>query len=601
MKSKSYEDRMAIWQRNRFSPPPEKQLNPVEPTRIDMVPMRDGVKLYTEIFLPAENSAANEISGISFPVILKRSPYPYSRPSRHNKVISHYCDSGFAVVFQLTRGQGESEGRYELFRNDINDGYDCIQWIAIQEWSNGNVGMEGVSYLGNTQLLAARARPPALKCIMPAAFLGNTTRTFPFSCGVPNKGPYMQWHQVLDAERWDELDVGYGDMNALNHPKWGPAFYKRPLIDSADKVLLGDKLDAWRKTISNPMDDEYWRGVNFTDRELADLDLPIFFTDGWYDMTIGPIDFFTRLDKFSLRSDRYLLVGPWNHGQTYANSEPGETDEGGRTLPDNGACDLTKLRIKFFDKYLKGNAKTEVQKNRVRVYITGSPNGSANQWLDLPTFPAPSTEWRQLYLHSDGDARSFPGNGVLSWIPPQHEEAVDQYTYDPAVPTGSPTVSFKDRRNIEVRSDVLTYTSEPLEEALTVLGDISLNLYAASNAPDTDWFVLITEVFRDGRSISFHYAPPAFRARYREGFDKEVFLTPNLPVLFNIPMGPAGHQIAAGNRVRLSIFSSAFPEYDPNTNTGKEASKDTTMRTASQTIFHDPLRPSHLVLPVIEL
>ena len=136
---------------------------------------------------------------------------------------------------------------------------------------------------------------------------------------------------------------------------------------------------------------------------------------------------------------------------------------------------------------------------------------------------------------------------------------------------------------------------------MTILGDIKLVLYAASDAPDTDWFSVLTEVFPDGQSKSFHYTPPAFRARYREGFDREVFLTPNKPEMFQIPMGPAGHQIAAGNCLRLSIFSAAFPEYEPNSNTGNEAATDTEMRVARQSIFHDAIRPSHLVLPVIDL
>ena len=163
------------------------------------------------------------------------------------------------------------------------------------------------------------------------------------------------------------------------------------------------------------------------------------------------------------------------------------------------------------------------------------------------------------------------------------------------------TESYDDRRNTEIRSDVLTYTSEPLAEPLTILGEIKLNLHAASNAHDTDWFAVITEVFPDGQSKSFHYASPAFRARYREGFDREVFLTPNKPELFQMRMGSAGHQIAAGNCLRLSIFSSAFPEYDPNSNTGNEAATDTEFQIAQQTIYHEELRPSHIVLPTIEI
>lgn len=253
--------------------------------------------------------------------------------------------------------------------------------------------MQGASYLGSTQLLAARTKPPALKCIMPTAFIGNCIHCFPFSYGVPNKAPYMQWHQVADAERWDDMDVAYGDMNAINHPTWGPAFRKRPLIDAANEVLSGDKLQSYRETIANPLDNEFWEKVHFTDNELAQLDIPIFFTDGWYDMTIGPIDFFSRLEKIHQTSgpDRYLLVGPWNHYQTYSPSEPGDFD-GDRKLPANGAVDLVAQRLAFFDRYLKGDNNAIVQEDRVRVYITGAENSNANRWLNFPTFPVPGTQ-----------------------------------------------------------------------------------------------------------------------------------------------------------------------------------------------------------------
>ena len=597
----SYLARLSAWGKARFAPPPERPPNPIEPTLIEMAPMRDGVRLYTEIFLPPKAEGDDVSICKSFPVILSRSPYPFNCPSRRNrKGIPDYLEAGYAFVFQLVRGQGDSDGQFRFFHNDIEDGYDAVQWVAEQHWCNGKVGMAGSSYVGSTQLLAARAKPPALKCIMPTAFVGHFTRCFPFACGVLNKGPYMQWFQVADAEKWDAVDVAYCDMRALQHPTWGPAFRKRPLIDAANGVLAGDKLEAWRETVVNPTDNDYWAQLHFTDNELAELDLPIFITDGWYDMTIGPIDYFTQLEKIQPeREDRYLLVGPWDHYQTANNSQPGD-DNGDRILPDNGAIDLYAQQIAFFDRYLKDDSTSVVQEDRVKVYISGAPNSNANIWTHFPTFPAPDTEYKTLYLHSQGDARSFPGNGVLNWDAPG-DESTDQYTYDPELPTHSQVETYCDRRDVEVRSDVLTYTSNPFEKPLTILGEITLVLHAASDAPDTDWFAIITEVSPDGQSKSFHYAPPAFRARYREGLDKEVFLTPNQPEEFKIPMGPAGHQIAVGHRLRLSIFSAAFPEYDPNTNTGSSAATDTETQIAQQTIYHDSLRFSHLILPVIPL
>lgn len=577
----------------------EAQLNPTNPTLIKMIGMRDGCKLYTEIFLPATEAEQNENP---IPVVLSRSPYPYGRPSLNDKrPISRYSQAGYAVVFQNTRGQGLSEGTFTFFRDDINDGYDCIQWIAQQDWCNGNVGMEGPSYLGGAQLLAARAKPPALKCIMPTAFVGNFTQSFPFTNGILRKGPFMQWHEVVDAENLNDLDIKYGDMEVLNHPRWGPAFLRRPLVESAEDVLSGDKLSSWKQTVINPVDGDYWKNIHFTNEELNELALPIFFTDGWYDTTIGPIDFFTRLENNPMsQNDRYLLVGPWNHSQTYSPSQPGDYD-GDRVLPENGALDLVGQRIKFFDRYLKGDESVKVQEDRVRIYITGSQDSNANTWLNLPTFPAPGTQEKCLYLHSQGDARSLNGDGVLTWEAPTTLEPMDHYSYDPALPTKSVLEGFHDRREVEIRDDVLTYSSEPFKRPLTILGNLNFVLHAASDGADTDWFVLITEVFPDGASKSFHYAPSCLRSRYHKGLDRECFLTADKPEEFFIPLGAAGHQIAQGNRLRISIFSAAFPEYDTNTNTGNEAATDTDSRIARQTIYHDCLRPSHVRIPVIEI
>lgn len=603
----NYKQRLAKWTRGRFVPPPEPPLQPMAPTITEMVAMRDGVRLYTEVFLP--NQAAESLAGKGnremqtvFPVIFTRSPYPYSCFSRNagSEAFQRYLAAGYAVVFQLTRGQGQSEGRFRMYRDDSLDGYDAIEWIAEQPWCNGNVGMQGASYLGSTQLMAARAKPPALKCIMPTAFVGSFTRYFPFAHGVPHRLYYMQWHQLVDAHQLDDTDCIYGDSHTLDHPQWGPALANRPLIDAPLKVLSGDKLASWRETISHPLEDDYWAPLHFTDYELAALDIPIFMTDGWYDMTFGPIDYFTRLEKAQPgRDDRYLLIGPWHHGQTYVAGQPGEK-QSGRVLPDNAAIDVLGQRLRFFDRYLKGDKSIQVQQDRVQVYITGSPNSPVNQWFYFSTFPVPNTRQKRLYLHSQGNAHSFPGDGLLDWTSPA-DEPVDHYCYDPAVPTAFITESYQDRRSHEIRADVLTYTSAPLTDALTIVGDICLHLFAASDALDTDWFAVITEVFPDGQSKSFHYAAPAFRARYRKGFDQEVLLEPNQPEQYTLPMGTAGHQIAAGHRLRLSIFSSAFPEYDPNTNTGDIVATDCQMKIARQSIYHDSQRPSYLSLPILSI
>ena len=245
---KSYQQRLGEWEKARFSPKPPHDPVPSVPTFIEPVPMRDGIRLHTEIFLPtlAEKAKDKCLENNAFPVILIRSPYPYSCPSYNDsRPISRYLKAGYAVVFQLCRGQGQSEGVFHFMKDEQNDGYDCIEWIAKQNWSNSSVGMEGASYLGSTQLLAARAKPKALKCIIPTAFIGNFTQGFPFSYGVPNKGPFMQWYQLVDAEKWDDMDVAYCDMSAS---KLGSdeSFYNRMIYEVLTDLSAAIKRDLQR-------------------------------------------------------------------------------------------------------------------------------------------------------------------------------------------------------------------------------------------------------------------------------------------------------------------------------------------------------------------
>jgi putative CocE/NonD family hydrolase len=256
------------------------------------------------------------------------------------------------------------------------------------------------------------------------------------------------------------------------------------------------------------------------------------------------------------------------------------------------------LRLAFFDKYLKGDENSIIQENNVRVFITG-----LDEWRSYATFPPKSVRLRKLFLHSEGTANGYPNGGSLSWNSPKKEVA-DTYVYDPRLPTPSPPATLaepiQDFRAIEIRNDVLIYTTVAFEKSITLLGNIELMLYAASDGRDTDWFATLTEVLVDGRSIPFYRSIGALRARYRKGFDQEALLIPNEPTLFNIPLGPTGHRLAAGARLRLSICSAFYPECDPNTNTGNNFLTDTDLRVAKQTVFHDMERPTHIILPILE-
>ena len=558
---------------------------------IEMISMRDGIRLYTEIFLPSDSG--------DFPTIFIRSPYPFSRPSLMDVwPVSRYLNAGYAFVFQLTRGQYKSEGEFHYYVDDEWDGYDSIDWIASQTWCNGNVGMEGVSYHGTTQLRAARSKHESLKCIMPTAFVGSANDCHPFRGGIPARGSFMPWYRRADVEDAEERAVLASRLaNPLNDALWNSALHHRPLLAAADAVLAGDKLASWRDVISRPPESRYWRTIFYTEDDVNALDISVFYTAGWFDSTKGTIEQFCLLDKLQPDwNDSYLLIGPWDHGQTYYASLQGQS-QGDREMSDNAQVDLVAQRLRYFDRYLKGKTDTTIQPDRVRVYITG-----LDRWLDLPSFPAPDTIQQRLYLHSTGHANSSSQFGILNCIQPE-QEFPDNYIYNPDDPAPSAIVSeqFTDRVAFELREDVLTYTTEPLQNSLTILGEIILNLHAATDGRDTDWFAQVTEVFPDGRSIAFHGGLGALRARYREGFDKPKLLTPDKPAEYRISLGHAGHQIEAGNRLRLSIFSSYFPLCDTNSNTGNIAATDTEVRIAKQTIYHDLDRTSHFILPVINV
>ena len=561
-----------------------------KPSHTTMVSMRDGTRLYTEIYLPAVKSC--------FPVILLRAPYPFSRLSLNDpEPIKRYTTSGYAFVFQSARGQYLSEGCFHYYSDEESDGSDCVQWLVSQVWCNGNVGMEGASYAGTAQLRATRAKPKGLKCIMPTAFVGGINDCHPFRGGVPARGSFLGWHQTLDCETREEVMAIGTTGNPLDDARWVSALFHKPLVDAGNVVLQGDKLASWRETMIRPPEDRYWSSIFYNEKDVKGLDLPVFYTAGWLDSTLGTIAQFQQHRQLKPDDkDVYLLVGPWDHGQTYR-QQLHHLSHGDREMPDNAQVDLVAQRLRYFDRYLKGKTDTTIQPDRVRVYITG-----LDRWLDLPSFPAPDTIQQRLYLHSTGHANSSSQFGILNCIQPE-QEFPDNYIYNPDDPAPSAIVSeqFTDRVAFELREDVLTYTTEPLQNSLTILGEIILNLHAATDGRDTDWFAQVTEVFPDGRSIAFHGGLGALRARYREGFDKPKLLTPDKPAEYRISLGHAGHQIEAGNRLRLSIFSSYFPLCDTNSNTGNIAATDTEVRIAKQTIYHDLDRTSHLILPVINV
>ncbi len=536
------------------------------------IPMRDGIRLSANLWTPSDSGR--------YPTILIRTPYVKTAQFRRYGLAA-YVEHGYAVVLQDTRGRGDSEGEFDFYFPEGRDGYDTIEWIARQPWSNGRVGMDGGSYLGTVQWLAAREHPPSLACIAPTAPSGRIFDELPYLGGAFRMEWALPWlNSVAGHVAQDEL-AGLVD--------WGRVAAHRPLLTMDE--AFGRPMRLYREFLQHPTLDDYWRRLVFSPADFAAIDVPALMVTGWFDGDQpGALSYWDGLERHnSRRGDRFLIVGPWTHAMTYLG---GGDKVGEIALPRNSVLDIQAIRIAFFDWCLK-RSSPRFDEPRVRVYLTG-----ADRWVDADRYPLPEATIRELYLGSDGAANSAAGDGRLTWAPPGRERA-DTFTFDPRHPVPSKGIT-QDHRDIERRGDVLVYTSAPLTVPVDLLGRVFVRLVAASDAVDTDFTAKLLDVDPDGRAVLLGPEDVGVRrARYRSGYEREVSLTPGAPTELEIELFDIGHRFGVGHRIRVEISSSGSPFVDPNPNTGLPIATDTTWRVARQTVYHESGHRSRVLLPVL--
>lgn len=536
------------------------------------VPMRDGVELSADIWLPTTSKNS--------PAILIRTPYVKAR-GRLVPFARQLSERGYVVVLQDVRGRGDSDGIL-LAGGEGNDGYDSIEWIATQPWSNGDVCTMGGSYLAAVQWAAALKSPPHFRCMAPTATASFQSAMY---IGGAVSQLMMQWANITSG-RMDQRATAA----ALD---WDAIYKHRPLL-TLDEAL-GRRMPLYRKllTIRDPNYDLVYER-RFGADEYRRIKLPVLHVTGWFDLAqTGAMEFWNGMTTYSpVKDQQYLLIGPWNHIQTLFG---GEQRMGEMEFTPDSQGDIIGLHARFFDYYLKGISET-FDFPRARVYITGS-----NRWRDRDAYPPKQSTLKRLYLHSGGQANSLRGDGVLQWKIPA-DQSVDTYTFDPQQPVPASTSEQphgSDQRPIEERDDVLVYTGEVLEKPLEIIGPVSVELFAASDARDTDFTAKLVDVYPDGRAVRLGPTNSGIiRARFRNGFGKEQLLTPGKVERYQISLADLGHTFLPGHRVRLEISSSAYPQILPNQNTGNPIETDMEWRVAQQTIYHDREYPSALILPV---
>ena len=552
--------------------------------------MRDGTVLRSDVFRPATPG--------DHPVLVSRTPYDKARPA-YRKVARHMAENGYICVLQDIRGTHASEGTYHLARNgrqdtmDAEDGYDTVEWAARLPGCDGQVCVWGHSYSSWSAWVAAGARPPSLKALfgsgMAARILDNTR-------GIFETGRRLHWmyQQAADLRRRaggpalsrDEIDTRWYDVEKF---KWVWFLPLGDIPDSAFPGLTGQLRDYMQKQAV-----ETW---GFDDLHPL-VSVPTCSVTGWYDRIIGAIEQYEGMERNGprhLRGQHRLIVGPWGHGMAALNRHSGPLDFG----PEAEAR-YEDLLLDWCDTTLKG--KTPGGPAPVRLFVMGE-----NRWHSLPAWPpgdtTPGTAVTAFYLHSDGAANGVKGDGRLDNRAPGEDAPADRYTYDPRDPVMSlmgRDTQMEPRLQApnDDRQDVLVYQTAPLTAPLRVIGRMSVRLWIASDAPDTDFTAKLIDVRPDGSAVNLSYG--ILRCRYRAGYETEAEpLVPGQGYEIEIALNPTAMVFGAGHRVRLDISSSDFPNFDRNHNTGRDFWSDSELRSARQTVFHDRNRPSRLLLPVL--
>jgi putative CocE/NonD family hydrolase len=568
------------------------------------VPMRDGVTLATDVYLPAGEDGRPAMPAC--PAVLIRMPYGIREPYAYMPAIGRYwARRGYACVVQDVRGKYGSEGEWDPFRHEVDDGYDAIEWTAHQQWCDGRVGMTGESYFGHTQWAAAASHHPALRCISPGD-MGCDVYALLYEGGALALGSTALWacdqarHAYINWLRFDTRHLPLGQM--------------------ADAAGLPSRL--FTELIARPSRDEYWRGYDFRE-VLAAVDVPVYLWSGWYDNMVAPtIDCWWGMEAAdakagatgAARRPRWLTLGPSDH-----ETSPDFSGTVGRIVIPEAPRTWDRV-LEFMDAVLRdeddsgesagaGFATTP----RVRVYVIG-----AGRWREADEWPLPTAVPTLFHLSGDGTASpplgpgadgggdSAAGTACGRLVPaPPTTEPPDRYAYDPLDPPNwwegkdlwAAAKHLGDRRPLEERPDVLTYTGPVLAAPLEVVGPLGAALWVSTTAPDTDIVVSLVDVWPDGYVQLVQQG--IRRLRYRESEREPALAEPGEVYRIEVALAATGYLFAAGHRLRVEVASAEFDRWDRNPNTGHEFAADAATRLAVQTVYHDRERPSHVILPVV--
>ncbi len=558
------------------------------------VPMRDGVTLRADVYRPAAPGR--------FPTLVYRTPYGKDDliESGSEPTIVRAARAGYAVVVQDVRGRYHSEGEFRPYQQEGKDGYDTIEWASAQPWSNGRVGTFGLSYPGAVQWLAAMESPPHLVSIFPAMTFDTGRHFFYFGGGFNHD--WMRWillYIAPDVRARKGLRGARTEKEA--QAEWDRLKWQwENFLPLHEFPVLKDIAPWYYDWLEHPDDGPYWEFADVT-RAHPKIAVPVLNFSAWYDSAYGPLgaiaNFNGMRDKGATdraRRGQRLVLGPWDHGDpTEHETKVGEFD-----LGPNMTFDYYGLVIRWHDRWLKEIRNGIDEGPPVRIFVMGD-----NVWRTENEWPLKRTQYAPYYLHGRGRANTATGDGTLSVREPAADEGPDHYVYEPWRPVvveNFEKMGPYEHTKMHARQDVLVYSTEPLAEEIEVTGPVTFHLWAASSAVDTDFCVMLYDVYPDGRAYNLAPNEAGFlRARYRESESAPRLLTPNEPTELIIDSIVTSNVFGKGHRIRIDVTSSRFPSFDRNPNTGEPFGTSSRLNSARQTLLHDAAHPSRVVLPII--
>lgn len=583
-----------------------------------MMPMRDGIRLATDIYRPKTDEPV--------PVIFSRTPYNfnlYTEGKLNKRQLQRAMKAvkrGYAYVVQNERGRYFSEGEWDILGVPITDGYDAFSWMADQEWCNGKIGTLGCSSTAEWQMAVAALDHPSHAAMVPQGFgagigtVGKFHEQGNWYRGGAQQMLFTSWlywvqngrirptfpkdatqEELIRMSRFFDLVPDAPDVD------WKEAFKHLPVKDIIENVE-GPR-GVYSEMIQRKPNDPAWYEGGLYHDDMG-FGVPSFWFTSWYDVSISPnLALFNHLRQDpEVGEDQYLVIAPVLHCAYTRATE--NTIVGERSVGD-ARLDYDDLVYSWFDYWLKGDeSENPAAMPRVRYYTMGS-----NTWQAAETWPPKAAEMTTFYLDSEGQANSLFGNGTLSKEKPDEEEQPDAFTYDPMNPVpsyggnvcctgGAIQGGAFDQQEMEARNDILVYTTDPLPEGVEVSGFVETTLYISSDVRDTDFTIKLLDVYPDGRA--YNLDETIQRVRYREGYDKEVFMEDGEVYKVELTPMATSNFFKKGHRIRIEVSSSNFPRFTRNLNTGGNNYDETESVVARNNIHHSTTHPSQIRLPIVK-